>query len=104
AAATTFKFVLLSSSTYLVPFFIAGGVIIVIVKASADAGQGLLAEVVKVIFMNPSILSAEPGVYVAFNMVFDGEKVPFPEVLQTIPPALLNFPFKMTFALFAQTT
>lgn len=50
-------------------------------KDELVAAQGALLVAVSVIVTLPAVISAELGVYVAFNAVADGEKLPDPEVL-----------------------
>src|SRR6266536_3160683 len=97
---TALRTVLVSSSTYFTPLFIIGGVLIATTIMSVAAAHGPLPVVVKLSFTLPAVLSLAPGKYVAFKLVFDGEKLPVPEVLHIAPVALLNCPFKTTLALF----
>ena len=81
----------------------AGDCLIEIASSSDAAGQAPLLPVIQVNFTLPSLLSVEPGKYVAFAAVADGEKVPEPEVFHAPLEAFENCACSLTPASLAQT-
>jgi hypothetical protein len=75
----------------------------VIVFSALTGGHFPLPVVVRVSTALPPEISDEEGVYVAFNVVAEGENVPAPVEVQTAPPAFVMLPFSNVEGLLAHT-